>query len=250
MGRLHDHSHALWAENFHNSLRELAARLDELPTELSDLYADMWSRVNGKTKAYRQASAHYINLLMDTRNVNRVIDDMTGNCSGVFIPYSGESLTLFEIMAATTKLIDESVYDQGVIPEPSTLDQWCCVTRDAVTVRCAGLLDFVPESSTHSEAGLWENTKEQSRLLPHLRSNLVFIHRTAYDFMTETDTGQLICSYDPMPPAQRYLQLAKGSLVQDIFYRGAYFNQVVHRILTLVLTGDGAPQAENLRFWK
>jgi len=56
-------------------------------------------------------------------------------------------------------------------------------------------------------------------------SRVSFVHRTAYDFLTGSDEGEKILSYDPTSPKERYLRLAKGELASSSFRHGVGFIQ-------------------------
>ncbi|XXH00842.1 histone H4-like TAF Taf6, SAGA complex subunit [Hypoxylon texense] len=183
---------------------ELKQRLQDLPSELSDLYSDMWTRINGDSKIYREAAARYFNLL--------IASEAVGSWGDAF----GYGPTLFHIMAATETKVQDSFINERTITDPETLWRLCEKTRHAVHVRCAGLLEIAQSrleelSATLPSTKVWNPTYK--RLIPHGTTVVQFIHRTAYDFMIDTEEGCRIRSHDPSDQGTLHVQLIKGNLV-------------------------------------
>jgi len=186
---------------------ELARRLAGLPSELSKLYSDMWRRLNEDTQIYHQTAAFYLNLLIDARADADFL--ALSRLHHKLPPYFEGTVDLFHFMVATRREVQTAfLSERGSIP-PSRLNQLCVETCKAVQVRCAGLVEMVP---TNSAAALTSN--EHAALKPHLNTALCFIHRTAYDFLIDTEEGRNMRAYDPFPKSNRKLWLVCGLLVE------------------------------------
>ncbi|KAI1391621.1 uncharacterized protein F4822DRAFT_427477 [Hypoxylon trugodes] len=146
----------------HNDPEEtLRQRLNEIPGDLNELYSDMWNRVNGDTKVYAKVAAQYFNLVIMSKNL-KIWAFLWG-----FPAPNRRELTLFRLMVATTKAVQSVYIEEGKTIDKVTLKEYCDRTRQAVQVRCAGLLETI--------------------ILPSRIAVVRFIHRSAYDFMAEIE---------------------------------------------------------------
>ncbi|RSL68838.1 hypothetical protein CEP53_002412 [Fusarium sp. AF-6] len=150
-----------------DSHQELWQRLNSLPRDLEGLYQDMWLRQNEDDEIYQTSSAKllYLNLLISRSWV--------GESGSLFVP------TVFELMAA----MDDKVLDYHLIPRHYPLEELrrrCQAAVKIIRVRSAGLLEIfdVPENDLGYDFPF---------------SSLVdFIHRSAEDFLTDTQQGRAV----------------------------------------------------------
>jgi hypothetical protein len=163
--------------------RELALRLEGLPAELEDLYADMWKRLNHDEAVYRKRAAHYLNLVL-SRNYAQDI-----NLCGFVVMVAADS-NMQDDLLNLEKKIDRSI-----------LCQLCKRAKREILTRCVGLLEFIPSVYIDPDPSRLDNLDFA------LHWDLQFTHRTVYDFLTETEPGQRILDYDEVKFASLHLNL-------------------------------------------
>ncbi|PHH63862.1 hypothetical protein CDD81_5419 [Ophiocordyceps australis] len=182
-----------------NSHEMLLKRLDDLPSGLMNLYKDMWQRVNGNTKVYRRDSARYFNLLIAATDMAWDLSDLDA-----VIPM---------FLLATAK----DLGDRNIGPEPVSyltpdyVENHYEEVQLEIETRCAGLIRMVP--TRYYEKNTKDNGEKDEEEI-HKKSTMgsSFIHRTALDFLTDTDEGILIRKDDTSNTDLRFLQLSKAML--------------------------------------
>ncbi|KAM6534547.1 hypothetical protein FALCPG4_004179 [Fusarium falciforme] len=167
-----------------DSRKELFQRLDSLPRDLEGLYLDMWLRQNGDDEIYRKSSAKLLYLCLvglGWKEKQR------------FRSY----LNVFQLMAA--------MYDEG--PEDhlihhrhpvEELRRRCRTTVKMVQVRSAGLLEasdvhYMSQDDPDYEAVFDDGIR--------------FIHRSAQDFLTDTQQGRAVWANHGMTYDSAYTKL-------------------------------------------
>ncbi|KAK3994267.1 hypothetical protein QBC44DRAFT_379610 [Cladorrhinum sp. PSN332] len=197
-----------------DSKEELSRRLDSLPRELSTLYSDMWMRLNEDIDLYREATARYLNLMLDIRGIRKRLQK--AGCHFNVCPYESEESTggisLFQLLVSTDTEVQDAYLNQRASLSASQLHQLCARTRERILVRCAGLVE-VPELpalavDSHESVG------------PYHLVYPLFIHRTALDFLTDSEDGQKILSHDPSTEDERIIQLIRGDLTRTRIVTG------------------------------
>ncbi|KAJ3545493.1 hypothetical protein NM208_g2482 [Fusarium decemcellulare] len=182
----------------------LVSRLEQLPDALEDLYADMWKRLNEDEPIYRASAATYLRFIVGpwkTRIHNR--DSFSWMNLGRM-----QHPDLLHIVCARNpeiqkKLLNmsnnESVYDE--------LEVICDRTENNIHTQCAGLIESI-------------SLEPSSRVPPEMRKHrawsmmkrLDFLHRTAHDFLVDTEAGQQILSHSPLSHFEISLSMFKGAL--------------------------------------
>lgn len=214
---------------------EIGRRLNDLPNELSMLYSDMWARMNGDNKFYRESAARYFNLLIASRTLRE-----------------GEyprPPSLFHVMAATEIQVQHTFVKERTVMDPESLERLCNKAQHAIQVRCAGLLEvakFRPLSYYNRSPvfplykGLvWDSSYE--KISPHGTMNVQFIHRTAYDFVTNTEDGHQIRSYDTSTLSTLYIKLIKSELAYSKIFQYINVRTILHYSSQAI---SRSPQAE------
>ncbi|KAM0539589.1 hypothetical protein ACHAO7_012034 [Fusarium culmorum] len=162
----------------------LIKRLEELPSELEELYESMWSRLNANNKVYRQTAVMYFHFLLQegwscdftyVTDAKRKIFDAPSN-----IP----TLAQLSMMVK----VEEGRMFPPRINNTSFCDlkQLCDATERELGTRCAGMIQ-VYETLIEIE-GL------PVEIHPVVRS-VQFVHRTAHDFLVDTKPGKDILSH-------------------------------------------------------
>lgn len=173
---------------YHDSTELLRERINRLPKDLDDLYQDMWARAGADSpEEYRQMAALYFKLLLlETR--------------GHYL-----RLNIFDLMLATTpisdRVLDNLNKGPNLVSQDLILKTWQEVERKLRVYTVGLVVEPAPKSET--EMGRLPPMHEElygrmyERVLPLARrSPLTFIHRTAYDFLSDTDSGHKILTYD------------------------------------------------------
>lgn len=147
----------------------LTKRLWELPSGMTQLYEHMWRRLNGDEKRYRQDASVYFSY-------------------NEFFPRS-----LFEMMVALNGHLQNKYLQELRPQDPGSLISLCEVMKTRILTRCAGLLE-VTTATKNSEHGRDHPVQNSnSSTLEHYHEAKVrFLHRTARDFLLDTQAGHAI----------------------------------------------------------
>ncbi|PNP79870.1 hypothetical protein FNYG_06567 [Fusarium nygamai] len=158
----------------------LSQRLEELPEELESLYQTMWERLNENNRIYRETAARYFRLVIGygwRASLGR---------KGRFDGFIRESNLVHLSLAVKVK--------DGLIFPPkanemklSQLHTLCAATEGDIQTRCAGMLQV----GRHSVLRKGQFPDEMYPLTRPVQ----FIHRTARDFLADTEQGQSILNY-------------------------------------------------------
>ncbi|KAI1414461.1 hypothetical protein F5Y13DRAFT_158602 [Hypoxylon sp. FL1857] len=205
-----------------DTTEEVRQRLDEMPNELSKLYSDMWTRMNGDTRLYRENAAWYFNLMIASQSMEALLHQSGMRGKHVLT-------TVFHFMATIEHSVQDVFINKRSTMDAASLQLLCNKTRNTVQVRCAGLLEISETEPRHKELSLW-NPADYEDILPYGKMKIQFIHRTAYDFLTDTEEGHRIRAYDSSSSDALNIQLVKGDLVMARLFRSSKGNDV-HRVL-------------------
>ncbi|PTD04165.1 hypothetical protein FCULG_00001924 [Fusarium culmorum] len=162
----------------------LIKRLEELPSELEELYESMWSRLNANNKVYRQTAVMYFHFLLQEG----------WSCDFTYV--TDAKLKIFDAPSNIPTLAQLSMMvkvEEGRMFPPRInntsfcdLKQLCDATERELGTRCAGMIQ-VYETLIEIE-GL------PVEIHPVVRS-VQFVHRTAHDFLVDTKPGKDILSH-------------------------------------------------------
>lgn len=94
-----------------DDMTELESRLEALPGGLSELYADMWSRLNEDSAVYHKVAAEYFYLVLDARILDQ--DPARGSPVMSLENWDGD-LTLAQFMVLTTRRFREKAIDPSI----------------------------------------------------------------------------------------------------------------------------------------
>ncbi|KPM41841.1 hypothetical protein AK830_g4691 [Neonectria ditissima] len=192
----------------------LLARLEELPSELTQLYADMWQRLNENNSVYRDTAARYFRYALQKRGLIPMFPEV-GFPSG--FPEIQQPV-LFQIACAEAIDVQDVLLTGTETVDFTQVQQLCGKTKLAIQNRCAGLLQIQPPGmggrmlellGRANDLDLPEDTKDVDDVL---FSRVVFIHRTAHDFLTDTETGQDILKYGVLSERGVETRLLRGLL--------------------------------------
>lgn len=184
--------------SYHDSIKSLKERINRLPKGLNNLYEDMWRRAGvDRPDEYRQTAALYFKFIIATK---RYFFSATRLSAIKQNPIWNSGINIFDLMLATTS-ISSTVLDAP--DEPSklicgdVLQQKVHEVEEKLKIYCMGLIEVRSESHQHIDlTGKWYG--EITFRVRHLANSraLQFIHRTASDFLTDTESGHKILDHD------------------------------------------------------
>lgn len=176
--------------------RELLLRIEQLPSELEQLYAEMWQRFNENHSIHRETAARYFHLALEKELKLGVITS----------PYSGPrplyalQPNLAQIAFAESSETEETrLLSESKIRDPE-VQRLCDATLKDIQRRCAGLL-CVKESNLYF-----------GQPIDRMFSRIIFIHRTAHDFLVDTAIGHDILKHDASSTFEIKVKMLKGWL--------------------------------------
>ena len=165
------------------TVTDLQCRIDSLPSDLIKLYEDMWARANGDSERpeHQERAALYFQVA-----INEIYHDRL-------------SLTIGTTTGMASRIRYCNPYKPGFA---TSLVESCKAKMRDIEIRCAGLLRInpIPERSRVSLLQPWYG-KEYCDLIPYAEEETYgnappfdFVHRTARDFLTDTEEGSRILS--------------------------------------------------------
>ncbi|KAN0089015.1 hypothetical protein V8E51_019275 [Hyaloscypha variabilis] len=185
---------------------ELRQRLEILPRGLQQLYQQMWLRLNEDEEIYRTEASFYFNMAIEA----------------ISAPASGpahKAISLYDFAILTDDTLQRVFLEEDNPPPEEKMVKVCRRLRTRVEVRCAGLLEFHPNMDS---LGIIIKAANPKAVLEEDDARIVqldFIHRTARDFLLQTEEGQTILHYDPMPIEQRYTRVIRMQLSRIIWQK-------------------------------
>ncbi|KAH6976453.1 hypothetical protein BKA56DRAFT_589663 [Ilyonectria sp. MPI-CAGE-AT-0026] len=162
----------------------LLQRLEQLPGELENLYADMWRRLNGDNSVYRETAGRYLRYAVTRRSLIRVTVESRPQF-WFFI----QRPTLLEVTLAERPDNGELLASEANGGSFDDLMLLAHKTAGNVHTRCAGLLQL--SKSRYMRGKILSKNDGINTLMQQMD----FIHRTAHDFLLETQAGQSILNY-------------------------------------------------------
>ncbi|KAH6876395.1 hypothetical protein B0T10DRAFT_566934 [Thelonectria olida] len=157
---------------------ELEQRLSSMPRDLYSLFRDMWERLDEDAEIYQNTSALFFNIV-----------SFIGHSDNVFqwFPIIGHRISVFELMAASSDDVLDRYLVHGETMTSSDLERRCQRTRAMVAVRSAGLLEVT--GGTINKERL-DPSLPNSAVLPYTNMLVQLVHRTALDFLIDTEDGR------------------------------------------------------------
>lgn len=190
---------------YDDSAAILMERVNRLPKGLEALYQNMWERASVDSPSqYRKTAALYFKLLLASGKAGS--------------PVGG--LNIFSLMLATTpvsnKVLDALDETSNLVCPDTMLDE-CRQVERMLKISCFGLVEVAPENTI--EKGYTDNTSwyrgTYDSTLPLATSpGLQFLHRTANDFLCDTESGAEILASDKSSDFTIRCQLMKAWLAR------------------------------------
>lgn len=218
----------------------LRARLEEFPNELEQLYASMWQRLNDNNSIYRNTAARYFRYTLQAKGFIPMFPH-----NGIAPEYPEiQEPTLFQIACAESTETQEVLLTGTDSIDFTEVQSLCEKTKLDIENRCAGLLwvesprmrgKMIKVVGRANGLNLPKGTEDVEDAL---FSRLVFIHRTAHDFLTDTEAGRGILKCGVLSENGTRIRLLNGLLCLLRFIRSEYGvmarpNRIFHRVIEL-----------------
>ena len=187
-----------------DSWEDLRKRLDALPSDLDELYSSMWKRANVDQGIYEHTASLYLNLILESRKLG-------------FLILMRDGISAFELVVASEDSIQAAILKDEDGLTPAELETRCRFIMRNIEARCAGLIEFGERNDDDivqfkSRADKWDD------LLPFSRVLVNFVHRTASDFLTDTEGGKKILQMDKTTLESRRMRFIRLYLVQQTLW--------------------------------
>ena len=250
-----------------DTFKDLLRRIEYLPSEMHQLYLQMWNRLNEDKQLYQEPAADYFSYA----------DEFRGR----------HPISLFELMIALDPQLQRAIVDDLKPQDPIKLAQDCIALRKRVMTRSAGLLEFSTEPDTkdkHNQPtassrsiGALKHTDNRAHSPPnqnhqslcdsagdrdvktitlsnsqnddlprvvtshnpkplslHHSSKLKYLHRTARDFLMGTEDGQKLSGRPKELPVTRSFNVIRARMVALVLGLINFEGNSVHSIMTSI----------------
>ncbi|KAJ4412498.1 hypothetical protein N0V82_008768 [Gnomoniopsis sp. IMI 355080] len=187
----------------------LRERIERFPKGLDSLYQDMWERVGADNPLqYRQTAALYFKAQLQWQITH----------------WSLVNLRLLILVLATTSLNDEildSLDDPSKLVSQDIMLRKCQEVEKRLNVYCFGLTEVVPGERYETKEVAnrsWYGRKYDSVFHHAHNRRLQFIHRTARDFLTDTEMGAKVLAFDTTSNYAVHYRLVKAYLATRVIF--------------------------------
>jgi hypothetical protein len=200
----------------------LLERINALPSKISDLYNDMWKRLNGDMELYRTKSALYFKLLL--YQPPYVVD------------FSPKADTLLLMLLASDLSLQQSFLEGGVHVSEHNLAKECCIFQQQLLSRCAGFVEIADHPGGIEKRSVW------SRLKFWRHARVRFIHKSAADFLLDTLDGQKLLQHDSIPVPELFVLSMLSNLISrvllDVFEEDSQLYKIMFKFTRMTMCGD------------
>ncbi|KAF5235733.1 hypothetical protein FANTH_11613 [Fusarium anthophilum] len=187
----------------------ITARLDGLPVGLEKLYIEMWERLNAKSTVYRELARRYFRYILHG-SMHEIEIELGLRRIGFFFPL------ILEIACAEDLEIQERLLIHRGAIGAAEIVRICHETMASMNIRCAGLLETGPLESSNFSYYELELLGHNATAFCEAFGGVKFIHRTAHDFLTDTEAGQGILGREPLSDYPSQARLLKGAICMVI----------------------------------
>lgn len=192
---------------------ELLARLEQMPSELEKLYADMWARLNEDKETYQKSAAKYFKLVIASQTLQNAYYVDHEACTPGYGGVRSWKFSIFQVMLNKEARVREALLEkESQLSGLESMGDFPQSCNDVVT-RSAGLLKVYPQQTRNPEElyspddGLWEA----------MGSHVGFMHRTAHDFIVNTAEGSSILACEPSDEHDIAMNFASSILCEMRF---------------------------------
>ncbi|KAM5370071.1 hypothetical protein ACJA88_010141 [Fusarium oxysporum] len=188
---------------------EFEERLTQTPSDLHDLLVDMWNRPgdDAKLSTYRIDASRFFSLAIAAKKIEKDIHHRN--------PVTKPLHSMRSLLVMTTALEDKpltSIWSEGREIRPEDLRARCAKVEARLQLVSRGLL----EVTTREDGDIYHWAGNEA-LWNYALKRVEFIHRCAFDFITDTQFGReclALCHWSSIEQAERLLA---GHLVKSRF---------------------------------
>ncbi|KAF4993558.1 hypothetical protein FGRMN_6417 [Fusarium graminum] len=192
--------------------KEIQERLSQMPTDLHHLLTDMWKRSgdDAELSSYKADASRYFSLTITAKKLedNRFPIDV----DDIDFPWVSSVRSLLVIATALEDKPLSSILEMGRSIRPEELQAMCAKVEDRLRLVCRGLLEVTTSGKTVPDD--WVGNRS---LFPYNLGRVDFIHRSAFDFITDTEIGRESLNYYQWSEMQQVYKLLGGHLVRSKF---------------------------------
>ncbi|RSL60102.1 hypothetical protein CEP53_005550 [Fusarium sp. AF-6] len=216
---------------------ELRQRLDSMPGDLVALYKDMWSRSNDDREIYQKTASWFFNIIFAAEYADEFGNSQTLPCMRHM------SVSVFELMAATDPALLDQVLDRSEELSTIEIDRRCSHIAKVVETRSAGLLEVSSEFVV--EQALKQG--QDISVAYHADMTVRFIHRTARDYLLDSEDGRRLWQTDEICTNEARTRLIRACLLRCHIWEPTWGfgrrNELVSflKSATCGTDGDGSP---------
>uniref|UniRef100_A0A8H7NQQ7 NACHT domain-containing protein n=1 Tax=Bionectria ochroleuca TaxID=29856 RepID=A0A8H7NQQ7_BIOOC len=229
----------------------LITRLQDIPSDIEDLYTDMWMRLNQDLNVYRESAALFFQFLIrfqELKNMGR----LTSRDSSIEL----HLVSLFDIACWKDTSFQQRLLSMAHETSSDEIVRKCERAEKEIRTRCAGFLEVQP---------LRYSVKSQSN---RVLGRVNFVHRTVHDFLVDTAAGQQILSYGKLSAVETLTQLTKSEFsMAEGFYNArllkehvsprpsflgyiVFYPDLYDAAMPLLHKAEASGAAEVLRLWE
>lgn len=225
-----------------DSIDIIKERIDRLKGgDLESLYNDMWDRASkDNPDAYRRTAALYFRVML-----------LYNHEDNDHLKTYGKNLSVFTMMLATTgfaeKTLEAAPQPVNLVPEEELL-QSCKEVERIAEIYCFGLLEISHQNNDYEAkkmVGWYKGKYDKLLVYAQVQRALVFIHRTAVDFLVDTIQGQEILSYDNTTESSHAVRLVMANLAQAQLFCALNFSESARMLRWF--EGEGGCASSHLR---
>ncbi|KAL6358989.1 hypothetical protein LRP88_09187 [Fusarium phalaenopsidis] len=182
---------------------ELTQRLESMPRDLEALYKDMWLRSDDDREIYQKSTSWFFNIIFAAEYGPEGLEHSE------FLPCTRHlSVSIFELMAATMNptALDQ-LLDSGSNFPVTDLNMKCSQISKMVETRSAGLLEISDQFSRASSG-------DDVTLENHADMTVRFIHRTARDYLLDSEDGRNLWQTSEISTTEARARLVRACLLR------------------------------------
>ncbi|RSM18734.1 hypothetical protein CDV31_002454 [Fusarium ambrosium] len=216
---------------------ELRQRLDSMPGDLVALYKDMLSRSNDDREIYQKTASWFFNIIFAAEYADEFGNSQTLPCMRHM------SVSVFELMAATDLSVLDRFLDRSEELSTTEIDRRCSHIAKVVETRSAGLLEVSSEFVV--EQALKQG--QDISVAYHADMTVRFIHRTARDYLLDSEDGRSLWQTDEICKNEARTRLIRACLLRCHIWEPTWGfgrrNELVSflKSATWGMDGDGSP---------
>jgi hypothetical protein len=178
-----------------------------LPADLDQLYQSMWMRANVDRGIYERSAASYFNLIIES--------------ALLMDPFNSGSISAFDLIVASESKLQELIFEgKGRLIEIKKLFEFGIRKLEA---HSAGLIELISATEEDTVSGTIlkpiYRSSEWDDLVPFRDFRVKFIHRTASDFLTDTEQGRAILGLDATSRQDKLVALIRAAITGCSLWR-------------------------------